>query len=138
MAELDAEEAKLVEAEEEELWMLTLQQQARHIAQHIEFDLPQAVVAHMDPLLYKKLDWELTNGQDLMHHEAVQAADCEQVCSRAGQQLVAAGGCMPLTCLLGLHNTCMHCRAQFSTALVLHNCSQVPERSCCSVVAAAG
>jgi DNA repair exonuclease SbcCD ATPase subunit len=78
MAELDAEEAKLVEAEEEELWMLTLQQQARHIAQHIEFDLPQAVVAHMDPLLYKKLDWELTNGQDLMHHEAVQAADCEQ------------------------------------------------------------
>jgi len=78
MAELDAEEAKLVEAEEEELWMLTLQQQSRHIAQHIEFDLPQSVVAHMDPLLYKKLDWELTNGQDLLHHEAVQAADCEQ------------------------------------------------------------
>lgn len=79
MAELDAEEAKLVEAEEEELWMLTLQQQGRHISEHIEFDLPQAVVAHMDPLLYKKLDWELTNGQDLLHHEAVQAADCEQV-----------------------------------------------------------
>lgn len=79
MAELDAEEAKLVEAEEEELWILTLQQQARHVAQHIEFDLPQAVMAHMDPLLYKKLDWELTNGQDLLHHEAVQAADCEQV-----------------------------------------------------------
>lgn len=78
MAELDAEEVKLIEAEEEELWMLTLQQQSRHIAQNIEFDLPQAVVAHMDPLLYKKLDWELTNGQDLMHHEAVQAADCEQ------------------------------------------------------------
>lgn len=31
MAELDAEEAKLVEAEEEELWALTLQQQSRHI-----------------------------------------------------------------------------------------------------------
>lgn len=78
MAELDAQEAKLVEAEEEELWMLTLQQQARHIAQHIEFDLPQSVVTHMDPLLYKKLDWELTHGQDLLHHEAAQAADCEQ------------------------------------------------------------
>jgi hypothetical protein len=91
MAELDAEEAKLIEAEEEELWMLTLQQQARHIAQHIEFDLPQAVVAHMDPLLYKKLDWELTNGQDLMHHEAVQAADCEQVGSRGRDAAAAAG-----------------------------------------------
>lgn len=90
MAELDAEEAKLVEAEEEELWMLTLQQQARHIAQHIEFDLPQSVVTHMDPLLYKKLDWELTHGQDLLHHEAAQAADCEQV--RTGR---GAGGGVP-------------------------------------------
>lgn len=79
MAELDAEEAKLVEAEEEELWLLTLQQQSKHIQQHIEFDLPQAAYAHMDPILYKKLDWELTNGQDLMHHEVFQAADCEQV-----------------------------------------------------------
>lgn len=79
MAELDAEEAKLVEAEEEEAWLLTLQQQSRHIAQHIEFDLPQAAYAHMDPLLYKKLDWELTHGLDLLHHEAFQAADCEQV-----------------------------------------------------------
>jgi hypothetical protein len=41
MAELDAQEAKIVEAEEEELWMLTLQQQSRHIVQHLEFDLPQ-------------------------------------------------------------------------------------------------
>jgi hypothetical protein len=78
MAELDAEEAKLVEAEEEELWLLTLQQQSKHIQQHIEFDLPQAAYAHMDPILYKKLDWELTHGQDLMHHEVFQAADCEQ------------------------------------------------------------
>jgi hypothetical protein len=80
MAELDAEEAKLVEAEEEEAWLLTLQQQSRHIGQHIEFDLPQAAYAHMDPILYKKLDWELTHGLDLLHHEAFQAADCEQVC----------------------------------------------------------
>lgn len=79
MAELDAQEAKLVESEEEELWLLTLQQQSKHIQQHIEFDLPQAAYAHMDPILYKKLDWELTHGHDLMHHEAFQAADCEQV-----------------------------------------------------------
>lgn len=78
MAELDAEEAKLVEAEEEELWLLTLQQQSKHIQQNLEFGLSQAAYAHMDPILYKKLDWELTNGQDLMHHEAFQAADCEQ------------------------------------------------------------
>eukprot|EP00775_Hariotina_reticulata_P010525 gene10525-10685_t len=78
MAELDAEEAKLVEAEEEELWVLTLQQQSRHIQQHIEFDLPQSAYAHMDPILYKKLDWELSHGLDLLHHEAFLAADCEQ------------------------------------------------------------
>jgi hypothetical protein len=42
-------------------------------------------VTHMDPLLYKKLDWELTHGQDLLHHEAAQAADCEQVRGRAGR-----------------------------------------------------
>lgn len=35
-------------------------------------------MAHMDPLLYKKLDWETTHGQDLLHHEVFQAADCEQ------------------------------------------------------------
>jgi hypothetical protein len=79
MAELDAEEAKLVEAEEEEAWLLTLQQQSRHIGQHIEFDLPQSAYAHMDPILYKKIDWELTHGMDLLHHEAFLAADCEQV-----------------------------------------------------------
>lgn len=26
----------------------------------------------MDPLLYKKLDWEVTQGLDLLHHEAFQ------------------------------------------------------------------
>lgn len=96
MAELDAEEAKLIEAEEEELWMLTLQQQARHIAHHIEFDLPQSVATHMDPLLYKKLDWELTHGQDLLHHEAAQAADCEQVRTGRG----AGSGVPSVTCML--------------------------------------
>jgi hypothetical protein len=38
----------------------------------------------MDPILYKKLDWELTHGQDLLHLEATQAADCEQVRTRGG------------------------------------------------------
>lgn len=100
MAELDAEEAKLIEAEEEELWMLTLQQQARHIAQHIEFDLPQSVVTHMDPLLYKKLDWELTHGQDLLHHEAAQAADCEQVRTGRGAGEQGGGGVLSVTRML--------------------------------------
>lgn len=26
----------------------------------------------MDPILYKKLDWEVTNGLDTLHHEAFQ------------------------------------------------------------------
>jgi len=78
MNELAEVERKLDEAEEEEMWLLTLQQQSRHIHQHLEFDMPQAAYAHMDPILYKKLDWELTNGMDLLHHEAFQAADCEQ------------------------------------------------------------
>lgn len=78
MAELDALEAQMNEAEEEELWLITLQRQARHIQQHLEFDLPQAQYAHMDPILYKKLDWEVTHSLDIMHHEVFQAADCEQ------------------------------------------------------------
>jgi hypothetical protein len=78
MAELDAADAALDEAEEEELWLLTLAAQSAHAARHLEFDLPQAAVAHMDPILYKKLDWETTHGHDLLHHEADQAADCEQ------------------------------------------------------------
>ena len=78
MAELDAAERQLDEAEEEELWLLTLARQSGHVAQHLEFDLPQAAYAHMDPVLYKKLDWELSHGMDLLHHEAFAAADCEQ------------------------------------------------------------
>lgn len=78
MAELDAAEAALQEAEEEEAWALTLARQARHIHQNLEFDLPQSAYAHMDPILYKKIDWEVTHGHDTLHHEAFQAADCEQ------------------------------------------------------------
>ncbi len=26
----------------------------------------------MDPILYKKLDWEVTHGHDTLHHEAFQ------------------------------------------------------------------
>jgi hypothetical protein len=78
LSELDAADAALDEAEEEELWLLTLAAQSAHAAKHMEFDLPQAAVAHMDPILYKKLDWETVHGHDLLHHEADQAADCEQ------------------------------------------------------------
>lgn len=78
LAEVDAKARQVDEAEEEELWMLTLLAQARHIHQQIEFDLPQSAIAYMDPLLYKKLDWETTNGQDLLHHELNDAADSEQ------------------------------------------------------------
>lgn len=78
MAELAEEEAKLEEAEEEELWALTLQQQNRHLLKHAPFDMPQAAYAYMDPILYKKLDWELTHGLDLLHAEVAQNADCEQ------------------------------------------------------------
>jgi hypothetical protein len=41
--------------------------------------MPQAAYAHMDPILYKKLDYELSHGLDLLHQEAFMAADCEQV-----------------------------------------------------------
>lgn len=78
LAELEARERWIDEAEEEELWTLTLLKQARHIHQNLDIDLPQAAVAHMDPLLYKKLDWEVTVGADLLHHEVYGAADCDQ------------------------------------------------------------
>lgn len=60
------------------------------LQQHIEFDLPQSAYAYMDPILYKKLDWELTHGLDLLHQEAFQAADCEQVS--------VCGGCVCALC----------------------------------------
>lgn len=42
--------------------MLTLAAQAKHIAKHFGVDLPHSVMAHMDPVLFKKIDWETTNG----------------------------------------------------------------------------
>jgi hypothetical protein len=44
--------------------------------------MPQAQYAHMDPILYKKIDWEVTHGLDTMHMEAFQVG-------RTGD----AGGC---------------------------------------------
>ena len=41
----------------------------------------------MDPLLYKKLDWEVTHGHDMLHHEAFQVRGaCAQ---RAGPRRLA-------------------------------------------------
>ncbi|GIL91596.1 hypothetical protein Vretimale_9636 [Volvox reticuliferus] len=62
LAELKDEEMKVDDAEEEELWMLTLSAQFRHIQKHFGVDLPHSVLAHMDPILVKKIDWETTNG----------------------------------------------------------------------------
>ncbi|KXZ54748.1 hypothetical protein GPECTOR_4g818 [Gonium pectorale] len=62
LAELKEEETKIDDAEEEELWLLTLSAQFRHIQKHFGVDLPHSVIAHMDPLLVKKIDWETTNG----------------------------------------------------------------------------
>lgn len=42
------------------------------VQQNLEFDLPQSAYAHMDPILYKKIDWETTQGLDLLHHIAHQ------------------------------------------------------------------
>ncbi|GFR50416.1 hypothetical protein Agub_g12633 [Astrephomene gubernaculifera] len=62
LAELKEEEMKVDDAEEEELWMLTLSAQFRHIQKHFGVDLPHSVLAYMDPVLVKKIDWETTNG----------------------------------------------------------------------------
>jgi hypothetical protein len=32
---------------------------------HFGVDLPHSVVAHMDPILVKKIDWETTNGLEV-------------------------------------------------------------------------
>lgn len=64
LAELDEAEAKIDDAEEEELWLLTLTQQFKHIAKHFGVDLPHSVLAYMDPVLIKKIDYETTNGLD--------------------------------------------------------------------------
>ena len=76
MAELAETERWVEEAEEEELWLATLLAQSRHAKQNL--DLPMAAAAHMDPLLYKKLDWEYTHGQDMLHDEIAGGADSAQ------------------------------------------------------------
>ncbi|KAG2491937.1 hypothetical protein HYH03_009670 [Edaphochlamys debaryana] len=62
LSELKQEEMKIDDAEEEELWSLTLAAQFRHIQKHFGVDLPHSVLAYMDPVLVKKIDWETTNG----------------------------------------------------------------------------
>lgn len=57
------------DAEEEELWTLTVAAQFRHIQKHFGVDLPHSVLAHMDPILFKKIDWETTNGLEVRHRE---------------------------------------------------------------------
>lgn len=54
-------QAAIDDAEEEELWSLTLAAQLKHLQKHFGVDLPHGVIAHMDPLLIKKVDWETTN-----------------------------------------------------------------------------
>nr|6RD4_1 Chain 1, ATP synthase associated protein ASA1 [Polytomella sp. Pringsheim 198.80]6RD5_1 Chain 1, ATP synthase associated protein ASA1 [Polytomella sp. Pringsheim 198.80]6RD7_1 Chain 1, ATP synthase associated protein ASA1 [Polytomella sp. Pringsheim 198.80]6RD8_1 Chain 1, ATP synthase associated protein ASA1 [Polytomella sp. Pringsheim 198.80]6RD9_1 Chain 1, ATP synthase associated protein ASA1 [Polytomella sp. Pringsheim 198.80]6RDA_1 Chain 1, ATP synthase associated protein ASA1 [Polytome len=61
LSDIREDEIALEKAEEEELWLLTLTQQFKHIQKHFGIDLPHSVVAHMDPLLIKKIDWETTN-----------------------------------------------------------------------------
>jgi len=61
LAELAELEAAINDAEEEELWSLTLAAQLKHLQKHFGVDLPHGVIAHMDPILVKKIDWETTN-----------------------------------------------------------------------------
>jgi hypothetical protein len=75
LAELDEKLAAIEEAEEEEAFHLRLLQQAKHIHHNIDFDLPQGVVAHMDPILMKKIDFETTHTLDTLHKEVFEAAD---------------------------------------------------------------
>eukprot|EP00955_Chlamydomonas_euryale_P040685 351779-Chlamydomonas_euryale.AAC.1 len=64
LAELAEAEAAIDDAEEEELWALTMAAQLKHLQAHFGVDLPHGVLAHMDPLLVKKIDWETTHGLD--------------------------------------------------------------------------
>mmetsp|Transcript_33238 Transcript_33238/g.73506 ORF Transcript_33238/g.73506 Transcript_33238/m.73506 type:complete len:629 (+) Transcript_33238:92-1978(+) len=64
LAELREAELAIDDAEEEELWALTLSAQLKHLQKHFGVDLPHGVLAYMDPLLVKKIDWETTNGLD--------------------------------------------------------------------------
>ena len=64
LAELAEAEAAVDEAEEEELWQLTMMAQLKHLQAHFGVDLPHGVLAHMDPILVKKIDFETTHGLD--------------------------------------------------------------------------
>lgn len=64
LQELQEAEAAIDEAEEEELWSLTMSAQLKHMQKHFGVDLPHGVLAHMDPLLIKKIDFETTYGLD--------------------------------------------------------------------------
>lgn len=64
LQDLSTLEAQIDDAEEEELWLLTLVQQAKHIQKHFGIDLPHSVLSYMDPVLMRKIDWETTNGMD--------------------------------------------------------------------------
>lgn len=64
LAELAEAEAAVDEAEEEELWQLTVTAQLKHLQAHFGVDLPHGVLAHLDPILVKKIDYETTNGLD--------------------------------------------------------------------------
>lgn len=64
LAELKEAEAAIDDAEEEELWTLTMAAQLKHLQKHFGVDLPHGVLAHMDPILIKKIDWETTNSLD--------------------------------------------------------------------------
>jgi hypothetical protein len=70
LKELAETEAMIDEAEEEELWMYTLITQSKHIHQHYGNDLPGEVLQYMDPLTFKKFDYEVTNPKfTLREHE---------------------------------------------------------------------
>lgn len=62
LSELAEVEAMIDEAEEEELWLLTLTQQIKHVNQHFRNGLPHAVLGYMDPLFFQKVDQETTFG----------------------------------------------------------------------------
>lgn len=62
LAELDELEAMIDDAEEEELWSLTLTQQFKHLHAFFQTEMPMSVLQHMDPLFIKKVDWETSHG----------------------------------------------------------------------------
>ncbi|KAG1681525.1 hypothetical protein FOA52_014031 [Chlamydomonas sp. UWO 241] len=64
LAELAETETSIDDAEEEELWALTMAAQLKHLQTHFGVDLPHGTLAYMDPILVKKIDFETTHGLD--------------------------------------------------------------------------